>query len=29
MQRRLFGAYGIGEPDRRKLTFHLMLDELF
>jgi aminoglycoside 3'-phosphotransferase-1 len=29
MQRRLFRAYGIGSPDRRKLQFHLMLDELF
>lgn len=29
MQRRLFRAYGIASPDRRKLQFHLMLDELF
>lgn len=29
MQRRLFCAYGIAKPDRRKLQFHLMLDELF
>lgn len=29
LQQRLFRAYGIEEPDRRKLDFHLMLDELF
>lgn len=28
-QRRLFRTYGIADPDRRKLQFHLMLDELF
>lgn len=29
LQDRLFEQYGIAEPDRRKLHFHLMLDELF
>ncbi len=29
LQERLFRRYGIPEPDRRKLEFHLMLDELF
>jgi aminoglycoside 3'-phosphotransferase-1 len=29
LQERLFRAYGIGERDRHKLDFHLMLDELF
>lgn len=29
LQQRLFRAYGTQEPDRRKLDFHLMLDELF
>ena len=29
LQRELFRAYGIAEPDQRKLRFHLCLDELF
>ena len=29
LQARLFERYGIVEPDRRKLHFHLMLDEMF
>lgn len=29
LQDRLFQSYGIAKPDRRKLRFHLMLDELF
>lgn len=29
LQERLFASYGIAEPDRRKLQFHLLLDELF
>lgn len=29
LQERLFQQYGIAVPDRRKLDFHLMLDELF
>lgn len=29
LQDRLFAQYGIADPDRRKLQFHLMLDELF
>jgi aminoglycoside 3'-phosphotransferase-1 len=29
LQARLFQRYGIAEPDRRKLAFHLMLDEMF
>jgi len=29
LQDRLFEQYGIADPDRRKLQFHLMLDELF
>lgn len=29
LQERLFRQYGITDPDRRKLQFHLMLDELF
>ena len=29
LQRRLFARYGIDKPDGTKLSFHLMLDELF
>ncbi|PAX07402.1 APH(3') family aminoglycoside O-phosphotransferase [Sphingomonas lenta] len=29
LQRELFRAYGIAEPDQRRLRFHLLLDELF
>lgn len=29
LQARLFERYGIAEPDRARLEFHLMLDELF
>jgi aminoglycoside 3'-phosphotransferase-1 len=29
LQELLFAAYGISQPDERKLKFHLMLDELF
>jgi len=29
LQNRMFRQYGIAVPDRRKLEFHLMLDELF
>ena len=29
LQDRLFGSYGITEPDRSRLDFHLLLDELF
>lgn len=29
LRRTLFNAYGIAEPDRRKLDFHLLLDECF
>jgi aminoglycoside 3'-phosphotransferase-1 len=29
LQRRMFERYGIAEPDRGKLQFHLLLDELF
>ncbi|GGE89532.1 APH(3')-I family aminoglycoside O-phosphotransferase [Sphingomonas prati] len=29
LQDRLFSSYGISEPDKRKLDFHLLLDELF
>ncbi|MBK1664469.1 APH(3') family aminoglycoside O-phosphotransferase [Rhodospirillum rubrum] len=29
LQTKLLEAYGIGEPDRDKLLFHLLLDELF
>jgi len=29
LQDRLLEQYGIADPDRRKLQFHLMLDELF
>lgn len=29
LQARLFRQYGFSSPDRRKLQFHLMLDELF
>lgn len=29
LQDQLFEQYGIADPDRRKLEFHLMLDELF
>jgi aminoglycoside 3'-phosphotransferase-1 len=29
LQGQLFEQYGIADPDRRKLQFHLMLDELF
>ncbi|KAB4443654.1 APH(3') family aminoglycoside O-phosphotransferase, partial [Bacteroides thetaiotaomicron] len=26
---RLVAQYGIADPDRRKLQFHILLDELF
>ncbi len=29
LQERLFEQYGIADPERGKLQFHLMLDELF
>jgi aminoglycoside 3'-phosphotransferase-1 len=29
LQKRFFSAYGIGQPDERKIRFHLLLDELF
>ncbi len=29
LQERMFAAYGIATPDTAKLTFHLLLDELF
>ena len=29
LQERLVAQYGIADPDRRKLQFHLLLDELF
>jgi aminoglycoside phosphotransferase len=29
LQRELFHAYGTGEPDARRLRFHLCLDEFF
>lgn len=29
LTQRLFARYGIAQPDRRKIDFHLMLDELF
>ena len=29
LQERLVAQYGIADPDRRKLQFHILLDELF
>lgn len=29
LRERLFPQYGLSAPDRRKLEFHLLLDELF